>query len=156
TSCVIYRDPSRSAITALSHVTAHARAASSEHERSIQARRPGAARDFGAGGAHMNAYAFTRLIHVLVAVLGIGLITAGAILTRPSTGLAPIAIRSLARWASAAMLVMFVSGMLLDYFSAGAFHHATWFRLAIAASIAAGVVVGYARRAIGQAIAGKS
>ena len=104
----------------------------------------------------MNAYAFTRLIHVLVAVLGIGLITAGAILTRPSTGLAPIAIRSLARWASAAMLVMFVSGMLLDYFSAGAFHHATWFRLAIAASIAAGVVVGYARRAIGQAIAGKS
>lgn len=101
----------------------------------------------------MTAYAFTRLVHVLVAVLGMGSITAASLIRR---GLTPIAFRSLIRIAGAATLLMIVSGMLLDHLSAGAFHEQTWFRLAVMATVAAGISVGFARRAVAQAIAGKS
>lgn len=104
----------------------------------------------------MTAYAFTRLVHVLVAILGLGSITAGAMLARPSNGLTPIGLRSLLRLASAAMGLVIVSGILLDYFASGAFHHANWFRFAMLATLACGVAVGYARRALGKAIAAKA
>jgi hypothetical protein len=104
----------------------------------------------------MTAYAFTRLVHVLVAILGMGSITASAVLARPSSGVAPIALRSLFRLAGAAMGLMLVSGVLLDYFASGAFHHANWFRLAMLATIGCGVAMGYARRTVSQAIAGKA
>jgi hypothetical protein len=104
----------------------------------------------------VTSYAFTLLVHILVAVLGIGCITAGAILTRRSNEPAPVALRSLVGVASAAMLLMLVSGILLDYFAAGAFHHATWFRVAVVATVASGIAVGTARRALSQAIAGKA
>ncbi|NVB78422.1 MAG: hypothetical protein HOV81_08530 [Kofleriaceae bacterium] len=104
----------------------------------------------------MTAYAFTRLVHILVAILGMGSITASAVLARPSSGVAPVALRSLGRLAGAAMGLMLVSGLLLDYFASGAFHRANWFRLAMLATIASGIAMGYARRAIGQVIAGKA
>lgn len=103
----------------------------------------------------MTAYAFTRLVHVLVAILGMGSITAGAVLARPGSGLTPIALRSLVRLASAAMGLMLLSGILLDYLAAGAFHHQNWFRLAMVATVGCGVAIGVARRTIGQAVAGK-
>ena len=102
----------------------------------------------------MTPYAFTRLVHILVAVLGIGGITAGAILARPSSGVAPIAVRAIVRLAGAAVALMIVSGLLLEYFSGGAFHHATWFRLAGIVTIAAGIATGVARRTIARQIAG--
>ncbi len=103
----------------------------------------------------MTPFAFTLLVHILVAVLGIGGITTGAILARPSSGLAPIALRSVVRLAGAALLLMIVSGLLLEYFSGGAFHHATWFRLAAVVTVAAGIAIGVARRTITRQIAGK-
>src|SRR5262245_9268727 len=106
--------------------------------------------------SHMTPYAYTRLVHVTVAVLGIGVITAGAMLTRRSSGVAPTALRSLIRVATAAMALMVVSGILLDYLSSGAWHHTTWFRIAFATTIAAGIAIGLGRRAVGQAIAGKA
>lgn len=104
----------------------------------------------------MTAYACTRLVHVVVAVLGIGSVTAGAILARPSNGLPPTALRSLIRLAGVSLLLMFVSGGMLDHFAAGAWHHVTWFRLAAVATVASGIALGIARRIIGQAIAGKA
>jgi hypothetical protein len=104
---------------------------------------------------HMTSYALTRLVHILVAVLGIGSITAGAVLARRSNGLAPTALRSLVRLASGALLLMIVSGLLLEYLSGGAFHEATWFRVAFLAALAAGVSLAYGRRALAHAIAGR-
>jgi hypothetical protein len=103
----------------------------------------------------MTAYAFTRLVHVLVAILGMGSITAGAVLARPGSGVAPNALRSLFRLAGASMGLMLVSGILLDYFASGAFHRANWFRLAMVATIGCGVAMGLARRTISQVLAGK-
>jgi hypothetical protein len=104
----------------------------------------------------MTAYTLTRLVHVLVAVLGVGTITAGALLARPSSGIAPTALRSLVRLASVSLALMFVSGGLLDYFAAGAWHRMTWFRIAAGTTVASGIAIGVARRALAQAIAGNA
>lgn len=103
----------------------------------------------------MTAYAFTRLVHIFVAVLGMGSITANAFLARTSD-VSPMALRTLTRVASGAIALMIVSGLLLDYFVAGAFHRATWFRVAVVGTVAAGIAIAVARRAIGQAITGKA
>lgn len=103
----------------------------------------------------MTAYAFAKLAHVLIAVLAMGLVTAGTILARASSGVSPMALRPVVRWASVGLLLMVVSGLLLDYFVAGALHTTRWFRIGFAWTVAAGVALVYARRVIARAIAEK-
>jgi hypothetical protein len=100
-------------------------------------------------------YIFARLVHFLVAILGIGGITAAALLTRRSMGLTAIALRALVRLAMTAMVLMIASGLVLDHVIGGIYHQASWFRLAVIATLAAGAAVGDARRSLARTIAGK-
>jgi hypothetical protein len=103
----------------------------------------------------MTVYAVTKLAHVLIAVLAIGLVTSGTILARASSGVPSIALRPVVRWAMVGILLMVASGLLLDYLLAGALHATRWFRIGIGWTIAAGVAVGYSLRVIARARAGK-
>lgn len=102
----------------------------------------------------MTVYAATKLAHVLIAVLAIGLVTAGTILARASSGVPPIALRPVVRLAMVGILLMLASGLLLDHLVAGALHATRWFRMGIGWTIAAGVAVSYSLRAIARASAG--
>ena len=103
----------------------------------------------------MTTYALIRLLHVQIAVLAMGLVTAGAILSRPSSGVPAVALRPVVRWATGGFVLMIASGVALDTFVAGALHRTTWFRAGVALAIAAGVAVGISRRVITSAIAGR-
>lgn len=103
----------------------------------------------------MNAYALTKLAHVLTAVLSMGLVTAGLFLARASSGVPPIALRPLVRGAMLGLLLMLASGMLLDHLAAGALHGLRWFRMGMAWTVGAGVAVGYSRYVLARAIGGK-
>src|SRR3954469_12769962 len=103
----------------------------------------------------MTVYAATKLAHVLIAVLAVGLVTAGTILARGSSGVPPIALRPIVRWAMVGILLMLASGLLLDHLLAGALHKMSWFRMGIGWTIAAGVAVGYSLRVVARASAGK-
>ncbi|NVB84825.1 MAG: hypothetical protein HOV81_41025 [Kofleriaceae bacterium] len=99
----------------------------------------------------MTAYALVKLAHVMIAVLAMGLVTAGAILSRAASGIPPTALRPVVRLAMVGILLMLASGVLLDYLLAGALHAATWFRIGMAWTVAAGVAIGYSLRVMARA-----
>jgi hypothetical protein len=103
----------------------------------------------------MNAYTYAKLAHVLIAVLAMGLATACAVLARRTSGVPLRALRSLVRLASAGLVLMIASGVLLDYLAAGAFHATRWFRIGFGCTVAAGITLGYARGMIARGIAEK-
>jgi hypothetical protein len=83
----------------------------------------------------MQLYAVAIAVHVLVAVLGIGLV--GAIPVTAQVGL----------------LVMLLTGVLIDLSVAGAFHRTGWFKASIALFVVVGVSLGRARAALRPALA---
>jgi hypothetical protein len=92
--------------------------------------------------------------HVLVAVLGLGTITAiglGAAVSRRGGLRWPEAaswFRPLLRCSVASLGAMLVSGLLLDVLARGAFHGLWWFRGSVILLLATGALHGQARRAL--------
>jgi hypothetical protein len=101
------------------------------------------------------------VVHVLVAVLGVGSIASLAILagtarrsgrgsTDPSAWLAP-----LLRYSAVSLGAMLLTGALLDFVAGGAFHEAWWFRGSALMLVATGGLHAQARRAVRRGLAGE-
>jgi hypothetical protein len=108
----------------------------------------------------MSLGMFALLFHVVVAVLGVGLIGALPIAVHNArrAGLAPGA---LAVWAAPffltvrlSLFLVFASGALLDFVAHGAFHEALWFRLAGLLVVVTAVCLSRARAALTRGLSG--
>jgi hypothetical protein len=99
------------------------------------------------------------VIHVVVAVLGLGSIVSIAVVSaaarkagRGSTEilawLAP-----LLRYSAFSLAAMLVTGILMDFATGGAFHERWWFRGSALLLVATGVLHGRARRAVRHGLA---
>lgn len=103
----------------------------------------------------MTLYAVLRLVHVGVAVMGLGSIASLAILARPKNAFPLSGLGSLTRLASLSLVLVFATGAAIDFALKGAYHEAWWFRLSGLALIATGATIGYARRSLRRGLAGK-
>jgi hypothetical protein len=99
-------------------------------------------------------YVPVLVVHVLVAVLGVGSIASLAVLagtarragrgsTDPSAWLGP-----LLRYSAVSLGAMLATGALLDFAAGGAFHEAWWFRGSALLLVATGGLHARARRAV--------
>jgi len=106
-------------------------------------------------------YVPVLVMHVLVAVLGLGSIASVAVVAAAarkagrdsrdvSAWLSP-----LLRYSAFCLAAMLVTGVLLDFAVGGAFHEAWWFRGSALLLVATGALHAQARRAVRQALAGK-
>lgn len=108
----------------------------------------------------MSLYAAAISIHIMVAVLGIGVVGAipfaARLARRNGAGLSTNAtlldtlLRPM-RWSLAAMLV---TGCLLDYAASGAFHSTAWFRLSVVLFVFLGFSYGRTRAVLRTGLAG--
>jgi hypothetical protein len=108
-------------------------------------------------------YAVAVAIHVLVAVLGVGLVGAIPIAARIARrGAAAVSAAGQARSVEPilavlllatqlAFLVMVITGVLLDVAMAGAFHRTAWFQVSIAVLLVVGLSHARARAALRSA-----
>jgi hypothetical protein len=93
-------------------------------------------------------YAVAIAVHVLVAVLAVGLVGAvplTARLARQSPAAGETILRALLRALQIGLAVMLLSGVLLDFAVAGGYHHMRWFQASIVALVVLGVSLGRAR-----------
>jgi hypothetical protein len=108
----------------------------------------------------MNLAMLTLGLHVLVAVLGIGLI--GALpLAAWASRRGGLALGALSVWAlpllraaRISLFLAFISGAALDIVSGGPFHHALWFRLAALLVVATAICLARVRAALARALSG--
>jgi len=84
----------------------------------------------------MSAYGLLLAFHVIVAVLGVGQLTALA-RTGSEAFFLPVRI---------ALALMFITGAALEYVSGGAWHQFIWFRASAGLLIASGVLLAFAKR----------
>jgi len=108
----------------------------------------------------MTFAAFALSVHVLVAVLGVGLIGALPLAAR-SARHAGLAFGSLGVWVPSLLLAVrvslflaFSSGALLDFVAEGAYHEAIWFRLAGLLLVATAIFLARARAALTLGLSG--
>ncbi|HMJ63373.1 MAG TPA: hypothetical protein VK493_16505, partial [Bryobacteraceae bacterium] len=99
-----------------------------------------------------HLYASLLVIHVIVAVLGVGSIASVAIVAatgrragHPSTQVL-VTITPLLRYTVFSLAAMLVTGILLDLVAHGAFHESWWFRGSALLLVATGALHGFARR----------
>lgn len=102
----------------------------------------------------MTAYAFVKLAHVVTAVVAMGLVTAAGILARASAGISATALRPIVRGAAVGLLLMLVTGGLMDYLLGGAWHGTRFFRIGVGWTLATGACLGYSTRTLARARAG--
>jgi hypothetical protein len=106
-------------------------------------------------------YVPVLVVHVLVAVLGVGSIASLAVLagtaqrsgrgsTDSSAWLGP-----LLRYSAVSLGAMLATGALLDFVAGGAFHEAWWFRLSALMLVATGGLHAQARRTVRRGLAGE-
>jgi hypothetical protein len=92
------------------------------------------------------------VIHVVVAVLGMGSLLSVAIVAstaRRRAGTSADAVtwlRPLLRYSAFSLAAMLVTGILMDVVIAGAFHQRWWFRGSVLLLVATGAMTGQARR----------
>jgi hypothetical protein len=103
----------------------------------------------------MSAHGFFKLVHVAIAVLGLGGITAMAWTARGPNPAPLASLQSLGRIAGVSLGLDFLTGALIDVSSKGAFHEQAWFRVAGISMFFAGGAIGYAQRGLRRARAGK-
>lgn len=101
----------------------------------------------------MTLYSVAVAIHVLAAVLAVGLVGAIPItarLARQANRLADAegTMKALLRAVQAGLGVMLLSGVLLDVSASGAFHKTGWFKASMVAIVVLGALLGQARGAI--------
>jgi len=101
-----------------------------------------------------HLYTPVLVIHVLVAVLGLGSIASVAIMAglarRSGRGLPGVAewLGPLLRWSAVSLAIMLITGVLLDVTAGGAFRRFWWFRGSGLLLLATGALHGQARRAV--------
>lgn len=101
-----------------------------------------------------HLYAPLLVIHVIVAVLGVGSIASVAIVAAAArrAGHASthvlVSIAPLLRYSACSLAAMLLTGILLDLVAHGAFHESWWFRGSVLLLVATGALHGFARRAI--------
>ncbi len=102
----------------------------------------------------MNFYPILLSVHVVTAILGLGQIVGTAIVATSTSTNAPVApgtltaLRRLGRGTGAALGIMLLSGVLLDYTSGGAFHKMLWYRISFLLLVALGALQGGIRRTL--------
>lgn len=102
----------------------------------------------------MTLYTLAISLHVVTAILGLGQITGTAILASSASGQDPAAaagspaLQRLVSGTTWSILVMLLTGVLIEYASGGAYHGTWWFRLSFAGLLALGAVNGSMRRAL--------
>jgi hypothetical protein len=100
----------------------------------------------------MTVYAILLSAHVVTAILGVGQIAGTAIVARstPTNGPVPsgtlIALRRLGLGTTGALVMMMLSGALLEYACGGAFHTTSWFRVSFVLALVLGALQGGIRR----------
>lgn len=98
------------------------------------------------------------VIHVVVAVLGLGSVLSvavvAAIARRPGRGSAEITawLGPLLRVSAASLAAMLATGVVMDAVTRGAFHDWWWFRGSALLLVVTGVLHGQARRTVGHGI----
>jgi uncharacterized membrane protein len=108
-----------------------------------------------------SLYIPVLVMHVLVAVLGLGSIASVAVVAstarRAGRGSRDVSawLGPLLRYSAFSLAAMLVTGVLLDFAAGGAFHEAWWFRGSALLLVATGVLHGQARRAFRSAGASK-
>ncbi len=100
-----------------------------------------------------NLYTPVLVIHVLAAVLGLGLITSVGIVATTARRTQHVAHASiwlfpLLRYATFSLVTMLATGVLLDFAASGAFSAAWWFRGSVLLLVATGILNGVTRRTI--------
>jgi len=101
-----------------------------------------------------HLYAPLLVIHVIVAVLGVGSIASVAIVAaaaRRAGHASPqvlLSIAPLLRYSAFSLAAMLATGILLDLVAHGTFHESWWFRGSALLLVATGALHGFARRAI--------
>jgi hypothetical protein len=104
----------------------------------------------------MTLYASAVSFHVVTAILGLGEVTAIAIVATTTPARAPVAaptwgaLQALARGTTASLVLMLLSGVLIEYLSGGANHEARWFQLSFAGFLGLGALTGGIRRTLGK------
>jgi hypothetical protein len=99
------------------------------------------------------------VLHVVVAVLGVGSIVSVAIVAsiarRTGRGLTDIQpwLGPLLRNSAFSLLAMLITGIVMDLAAGGVFHESWWFRGSALLLVATGVLNGQARRAVRQGLA---
>jgi hypothetical protein len=105
----------------------------------------------------MGAYDLTICIHVLTAILGVGQVTALVVVAgigRKSLPVAPAtwaALKRLARGTTWSLVVMLLTGVLLEFLADGIHGRMWWFRIAFLLFFACGAVLGMIQRALKKA-----
>lgn len=98
------------------------------------------------------------VLHVVIAVLGLGSILSVALVaaaTRragPGAGQVSAALAPLLRFSAFSLGAMLVTGILIDVAAAGAFHEQWWFRGSAVLLVLTGVLNGLARRVAGRGL----
>jgi hypothetical protein len=100
----------------------------------------------------MTTFALVRLVHVICAVLGGGLVAGVAVALGRSTE-GPLLVR-LTRWASVGLGATFLTGVALDFAIGGTLHERWWFRIAGLSMLVAGALLGVVRRRVTQVASG--
>jgi hypothetical protein len=101
------------------------------------------------------------MVHVVVAVLGLGSIAAVAVVAatarRTGRGARDVAawLGALLRLSAFSLAAMLATGVLMDFAARGAFHEAWWFRGSALLLVATGVLHAQARRAVRPGFAGE-
>ncbi len=98
----------------------------------------------------MTTYGVIRLVHVLWAVLGSGLLLATALVSRRGNHARPEQLLVLSRWSSIGLLAMLGPGVAMNVIADGAFGKMRWFQLSGLSLIVTGAVVGLGRRRLRQ------
>jgi hypothetical protein len=104
-------------------------------------------------------YAPVLVIHVIVAVLGLGSIASIAVVAaaarKTGRGMAEVSawLSPLLRYSVFSLAAMLVTGVLLDLAAGGAFHHLWWFRGSALLLIPIGALHSQARRAVRAGLA---
>lgn len=104
----------------------------------------------------MSIFGVTLCLHVLVAVFGLGQLTAVTIVTRAAlTGGAPrpsdwAALHRSLRGIAWSLGLLLVTGIGIDFAASGVFHGTLWFRLSFGLLLVVGFLGGRAQRVLRQ------
>jgi hypothetical protein len=102
----------------------------------------------------MTLYQLAISIHVVTAILGIGQIAGIAVLASSTAAQTPVgagtwtALQRLARGTTWSLVIMLLSGALLEYATGGAYHQEWWFRLSFVCVLLLGAINGRSQRAL--------
>jgi hypothetical protein len=105
----------------------------------------------------MTLYQSARLLHVLIAILGVGQVVAMAVVASAarSEATAPPwacrALRRLAQWNTASLSLMLITAGVMEYATGGGYHQALWFRVAFLLLLLLGFLQGRTRSALRKA-----